>query len=273
MSYTLYQDGYQPWEINPEQLKHSYYVQLAPDKRRLVPGMLQQDTKPEVGSWIDVTKVDRDFPERYFAQYTDFNTLVPGSLVQKEKLPEGKWKEIKRRRPKFHRVVVTDPYNLVFIPDVPFNTIQSFTTQDNFNINRVIPILNTLYPDAPRDRVNDMSIGPLIRYTLYSFKGNFAALNSDPSKLIPFNGNSFGLTVSGGSDSTGGAGPWVISAGYRALNTYLSAYIYLADATYSFVLGILGTDNKIIDYIVFENIAIKSTSGGGIILPPIILLP
>jgi len=270
MSFTLYTDSYHDWEIDPKKLKHHYYVQLTPDRKRLVPGVLQQETKPTVGGWLDVTEIDRDFPKRYFAQYTDFNTLVPGSLVEEVKLPSGKWKEIKRLRKKFHRVVVSDPYNLVFVPNVPFNTVQQFVSQDNFHINRVIPILNILYPNAPRDHVNDMALGPLINYKPYVFKGNFAQLGSDPGKLIPFGGQAnFGISTSGGSDATGGAGPWIINTGYRSIGTYLYALIYLADATYSFILGILDAHNEVQEYIVFENIVVKSTSTGGI-LPPIL---
>ena len=271
MSFTMYPDQYYPWEIDPEKLRHHYHVQLTPDRRHLVPGMLKQGNRPAGENWLDVTSIDRDFAKRYFVKYTDFNTLVPGSLVQEIKLPAGKWKEVKRLRKKFHRVVFSDPYNLVFVPNVPFNTVQQFVSQDNFNINRVIPILNILYPDAPRDHVNDMAIGPLIRYMPYAFKGSFADLGSDPGKLIPFGSQAnFGISTSGGSDATIGTGPWIVNAGYRSINTYLYALIYLADATYSFVLGILGADNEVEEYIVFENIAVKSTSGGGIIiLPPI----
>lgn len=270
MSYTLYTDRYQASEIDPEQLKDHYYVQLTQDRKRLVLGGLEQGSKPN-GGWLDVTQIDRDFPKRYFVQYTDFNTLVPGSLVQEDKLPAGRWKEVKRTRKLFHRVVVSDPYNLVFTPNVPFNTVQQFTSQDSFNINRVVPLLNILYPNALRDPVNDMALGPLISYIPYLFKGNFAQLGSDPTKLIPFGSQAnFGLSFPGGSDATGGAGPWTISAGYRAIGTYLYGLIYLEDATYSFVLGILNAQHEVQEYIVLENIAIKSTSdGGGILLNPI----
>jgi hypothetical protein len=265
MSFTLYTDPYHPSEIDPKQLKHHYFVQLTPDRKNLVPGMLQQ-SQPEGNTWLDVTKVDRDFPKRYFVQYTNFNTLVPGSLVQENKLPEGRWKEVKRPRRKFHKVVFSNPYNLVFATDVPNSTVQYFTLQDNFNINRVIPIFNLLYPDAPRDHVNDMAIGPLINYIPYYFKGNFADLKSDPSKLIAFGQpNNFGISAV--ANGVGAFGPLTVSAGYRSPEMYLYGLTYLPDGTYSIIIGVLDAAHEIKEYLVFENLVIKSTSTG---LPPIL---
>ena len=96
MSYTVQPDPAPASEILQEELEHQYFVQLAPSPSRLVPGMITQDNQPTTGNWMDVANVDRDFPVRYFVQYTNFNTLVPGSLIQATRLPKGNWKEIKK---------------------------------------------------------------------------------------------------------------------------------------------------------------------------------
>lgn len=259
MSFTIYPLQYFPWEIDPEKLKHHYYVQLTPDRRHLVPGMLKQDGKPADKNWLDVTAIDRDFTERYFVQYTDFNTLVPGSLVQENKLPAGRWKEIKRPRTKFHKVVFSDPYNLAFYTGNPPGTLVNFSSQNNFIGNRVNPILNLLYPDAPRDPINDMPLpgGKLILFILYYFKGNFAELGNDATKLIPFGiPNFFGARVESSVPNL--TAPFAMSAMYQS--TYsLYGRPDAPDGTYSFVVGIL-TNNVVTEYIVLENILVKSTS-------------
>jgi len=255
MSLTYHTYTYYPWEINPEELKHHYYVQLSPKRNRLVPGMLQQDTKPPTGSWLDVTAIDRDFAKRYFVQYTDFNTLVPGSLIQAGKLPKGKWKEIKKTRTQFHRVTFSDPYE-VATPGGPFGIALTFTSLDDFQIDRTLPALKSVYPEKPILPYLDTWLPqPIsVRYNLYFFNGTFAELNNDKTKLIPFSTSFLNLTNFSGQES-----PNNINTFERQHEVDLFCNSELPDGSYCFVLAIRDTLGNEIDYVVLENILVKTT--------------
>jgi hypothetical protein len=270
MSFTLYTDSYHASEIDPEKLKHHYYVQLTPDRKDLVPGALQQGSRPG-GGWLDVTAIDRDFSKRYFAQYTDFNTLVPGSLVEEIKLPAGKWKEIKRTRKKFHRVVFSDQLSLTFRTTDTSGTLVNFSSQDSFIGNRVNPILDILYPNAFVDRVTDMLLpgGKLINFILYYFKGDYAALNGDVTRLTPFGSpNLFGSRYA--NSGFVNTAPVRFNSMYQSIGTNLYGISDLTDGTYSFIVGVLRgniAQNNVQEYIVLENLLVKSVSDGIIPLP------
>lgn len=255
MALTYHNYTYYPWEINPEELKYQYYVQLTPNRNRLVPGMLKQDAKPAAGNWLDVTAIDRDFPKRYFVQYTDYNTLVPGSLIQADKLPEGHWKEIKKPRMQFHRVSFSDPY-MVTIPhsEGPFHLTLLFTMIDDFLIERVNPALKAVYPNLPILPYLDTWIPGAVgvKFNLYYFKGTFAELGNDKTKLISF--NSENLSISGQVSPNG------ITAWERKSSEYLACSDATPNGSYSFILAILDAQNNEKDYVVLENILIR-TSG------------
>jgi hypothetical protein len=251
MALTSYSYTYYPWEINPEELKHRYYVRLSHDRERLVPGILQQDTKPAPNGWLDVTAIDRSFPERYFCQYTDFNTLVPGSLIQSDKLPKGKWKEIKKPRMQFHRVSFSDPY-MITVPHSqgPFHLTLFFTMTDDFLIQRVNPALRAVYPDLPVLPYLDTWIpGSVnVRFNLYYFKGTFAELGNDKTKLISFNTQNLSI----------GGGPNGITAWERKSFNFLSCSDLTPAGSYCFILAILDAQNNEKDYVVLENILIRT---------------
>jgi hypothetical protein len=252
MSLTYHPYTYYPWEINPKELKHHYHVQLTPDRRHLVLGMLKQDDQPEIGGWLNVTAIDRDFSKRYFVQYTDFNTLVPGSLIEGNKLPEGHWKEIKRPRKQFHRVTFSDPYTLN-LPGGPFQLTSPLDTMDAFLANKANPALRAAYPDQPvlpyLDTWISGSVG--IKFNLYYFKGTFAELANDKTKLVVFNTSH--LYISGHISPTG------ITAWEMKPGQFLNCNGAIPDGTYCFILAILNAHNFETDYVVLENILVKTT--------------
>jgi hypothetical protein len=161
-------------EINPETLKHSYFVQRTPVGKGLVPGVLHQGKRPPTGKWEDITTLPEEFQDRYFVQYTDFNTLVPGSLMQSDKLPEGRWKEIKKLTDKlFHRIVFSSPVYSV-------GTIVSeteYTTHAEFVSDKFVPVLEAIWPG-----ITSTAVSAYMNY----FQGDFAELGGDASKLIQF---------------------------------------------------------------------------------------
>jgi hypothetical protein len=266
MSFTLDTDAYLPSEIDPEQLKHHYFVQLTSDRKHLVPGMLQQE-QPEGRNWLDVTKVDRDFPKRYFVQYTNFNTLVPGSLVEENKLPKGKWKEVKRPRAKFHRVVFDDPYFALFFVFAgdPTISISTISTQDQFINERVTPALTALYPKIPEyitaDLLFKLPSAKHIFFNLYYFKGNFNDLDRDVTKLVSLSStNSIYITNNANvvQPSTN-IGAWMITV--NSLKVKSNA----PDGSYCFVLELLNVSTLGKEYVVLENVLSKSA----FIMPPL----
>jgi hypothetical protein len=258
MSFTVYADGYYASELDPKKLKHHYYVQLAPDKARLVPGILQQETKPEVGSWLDVTAIDRDFPTRYFVQHTNFNTLVPGSLVEATQLPEGRWKEVKKTHTRFHRVVFDNPYPYFGFggdPDTSFN----ISTQDQFITDRVTPALAALYPQIPLYAPPDLSFhlpnAKQIVFNLYYFKGTFSDLNRDVSKLVPFNSANLFYIV----DYANAPQPATNIAAWMITLNSITGRSRAQNGSYSFVLELLNVSEDAKEYVVLENVFQKTT--------------
>lgn len=258
MPFTYDIDEQPSSEIDPQALQHHYYVQLAPNRKRLVPGMLHQGDKPAGSNWLDVTEIDRELEARYFVAYTDHNTLVPGSLIQATKLPKGQWKEIKIASTKFHKATFSDPYPLLYFGSgVPGNT-DPVDTQNDFITDRVNTVLLILYPDIPEKTQPGLFFklvnGKDINFNLYYFKGTFNELDRDVTKLVPFsNTNNLFITnqVNVPQPSTN------ISA-YMITNNSLKIKSDAPDGSYSFVLELLNVgDHK--EYLVLENVLLKST--------------
>lgn len=173
-AFTYYLPEVPASEIDPNALEHSYYAQVAPDGRRLVPGLLQQGERPTIGNWMNVGYVDRDFPKRYFVQYTDFNTLVPGSLIQADRFPEGKWKEVKRRDlAQFNRVVFN---NKLIINSGSLVTESTFIGAIIVVNDYILPVLDLLQPGV-------YSSSQPANLQFFYFAGDFQQLNNDVSIL------------------------------------------------------------------------------------------
>jgi hypothetical protein len=267
MAFTITPDPQDPWEINPDNLKHSYFVQLSPDRKHLVPGMLKQDSQPANTNWLDVTKIDRDFPKRYFVQQTDFNTLVPGSLIQANRRPRGLWKEVQKPRSRFHRVVFDDPYYSLFFVFAGDTTVSIYdiNTQDQFITERVTPALAALYPQIPEYTTSDLLFklpyAKYIFFNLYYFKGTFSDLNSDVTKLIPFSSaNQLYMANSANIPQPGThISAWMITVNSLKLKSNVP------DGAYCFVLELLNVSKLVKEYVVLENVWVKSS----IIMPPL----
>jgi hypothetical protein len=224
--------------IDQLKLQYHYYAQLAPDGKHLVPGLLQQGTRPADGIWIDVGKVRRDFPVRYFVQYTDFHTLAPGSLIPGDRLPEGQWKEVKKQtRGPWYQVTFTDPDVYVLFP---LGSIDSFASYNEFNGQKVLPALDLVFPDRDPDEG--------IKIRLFYFHGDYEALNEDASQLFPF-------------AVTGDFAVFVTGLGYTdilftapPMNAELRATVAITPGTFSIVLGIFNDSDVVTDYVVLENV-------------------
>jgi hypothetical protein len=241
--------------LTSQELRFRYFVQLSPDRRHLVPGILHQGQPPSNNrsrvQWLEVGKINQSFDKRYFVkQNKDIRTLVPGSLIEAERLPAGRWKEIKKKAPQqFHRVVfTTGGYNLGLV-------LGDFTNIVQFNADKVLPVLSTIYPEINYTQ-NPAS------YLLYYFPGNYSDLDSDPSKLQLFS-QSGALMLHFYSQ-----GPDFYSA---QASTNITAYggfqvgSGLPDGNSSIVMA-LNTGGTITDYIVFDSII--TTSNGGVVVTP-----
>jgi hypothetical protein len=229
-------------EIDPMKLRYPYFVQLASDGQHLVPGMLQQGTQPAIGDWLNVGSIEQDFPERYFAQYTNFNTLVPGSLVQAGRLPAGRWKEVKKKRIPFHRFV-GDPY---FLDPLPSH--DTYSDPFEFNSSKVLPALDYVYPDRDPDV-------PIKMY-IYIFKGSFEDLGNDPSKLIPFPSTVDFILPDG---AFLGYLSYLLGGYTNILYTNdvageLTFEPELPVGVYSIIAAILDEDDEVTDYFVFDGV-------------------
>lgn len=223
-------------------LRNKYFVRLASDNRHLVPGILQQGRGPSSGRWLDVETIDRTFAERYFVQYTDFNTLVPGSLIPSIRKPEGKWKEVKSSAgANFHRIVFSDQY---IASDVESAT--AFEWGDDFIVDKMYPVLDELFPGTT-------DIQAVAK--LYFFKGDFEALVQDTTQLEPFGEGALMwvyFAYVGSTMSTIGLG--------EGFGLQLFVSPDLPDGVYSLILEI--TTPPIGQFLVFENVFLKNTSGG-----------
>jgi len=238
-------------EIHTEELTHAYYVQLAPDGKHLVPGILQQQEHPNIGRWVQVGKITRDFPKRYFVQCTDFNTLVPGSLIQADRLPQGKWKEVKKNSVPVHHFVVSGLIQGNLYSST--NDWQTFDSMDYFNyVIDDLGVMEKVYPDLTNDELFENPF----TYRLYYFYGSYQQWNGDISRLTLF--HSLGSLMR------------IYNHGN---NTYTDTFqIYPQDdgvflqvlgsapvGYYMIVLGILNDVGDVVNYIALENYLHKMT--------------
>jgi hypothetical protein len=247
-----------PTEIDPEKLRHRYFVQLAPDGAHLVPGMLKQAGKPATGRWLELGRFHQSLVKRYFVQYLDEHTLVPGSLVQAERLPEGQWKEVKRRARDFYRIVFDEPWVVQTPPPsmIPDPTIYLNLAFDLpfFLSNIVSPVMQTIYPGVD-------PYHPLRTVTMYYFNGTFDQLHFDESKLTLFGLSKFFMVVDLGLTVFTSDFPLIdeLSPFPRDDEYYLTVTDYTPDDYYSWVMRILNPQTGDYDYIFLENIVHKTT--------------
>ena len=238
---TYYPSGGGKGAVDQSKLKHHYFAQLTPDGERLVPGMLQQDRRPAIGKWMDVGAVSRTFAERYFVQYTDFNTLVPGSLISADRFPAGKWKEIKPSGPSnFHRIGLSEPFftarHISAGPSLNEDTYQ-------FIPDIMIPALELVYPET----VIDMDHGMLADF--YYFKGDFSELVLDTEQMHIFGSPGFYFTTVFSGETEPG-----LSTNEPQLLFFNFGYL-ITVGVYSFIMGVYNEDQTLItDYVVLENI-------------------
>jgi hypothetical protein len=241
MDYTA--PGTETWKINPQQLRHRYFVQLGPDGYPVV-GMLQQGTRPPVGEWLEIGTIRQQLPERYFVQQTNFNTLVPGSLVQTDTPPGNTWKDI-RIYDRFHRFQFWWSYDAF-----PSSSEHILVSIQDFIVGVVTPALDEVYPN--RD------LGKPIAFKLYYFENSYEQLVNDPTKLVPFSSESvlaYKLTDSG-----------TYADSFDTLTSTpanLTIKPEAPDDFYSIVLKVVnGSDSKSpIDYLFIENIVHKFLPG------------
>lgn len=243
-SFTYYLPEVPASEIDPNALEHSYFAQVAPDGRRLVPGLLQQGERPTIGNWMNVGYVDRDFPRRYFVQYTDFNTLVPGSLIQADRFPEGKWKEVKKTSFAEFRRVVFNPEFTVSIHDDHVNPT-TFLYPNTFIEFYLFPVLNVTQPGV-------YSASEPASVQLFHFAGTFEELDNDASRLSVFaNPDSyFTLHLDVEDIETSFLTTDQTWTGFE----YFNARPATPDGYYSLVVKVLSHGNTPAYYIVMENL-------------------
>lgn len=225
-------------EIDSEKLIHRSFVQVAPDGSHLVPGQMQLDFKPEIGEWLEVGKIYRDLPRRYFVQYLDQNTLVPGSVIQADRFPQGKWKEIKRLPfPEFHRILAGS----VAVYDDHENA-WPFLDVEGFLFFRMMPILEAIQPGKYA-----MYRTPLSMQMFY-FQGTFAELDNDASKLKAFSEPDSYFTYSDGGLTS-----------YLSMKTSFNGFEFLVaqpstpNGYYTFVLKMPASADNPAYYVVLEN--------------------
>lgn len=232
-------------EINPEALKHSYFVLRTPDGKGLVPGMLHQGRRPRIGKWQDITTIQDEFPVRYFVQHTDYNTLVPGSLIQSDRLPAGRWKEVKKPAINFfYRIVFSS--GIYSVGTIASETV--FTTDAEFVPDKLIPVLEEILPGITKDYVYG--------YLSY-FKGDFDELGKDISKLIYFSevGGYFRNFINFGSGQYGS-----LVSSDPMFPVQMKVRPNTPAGTYSFIFRMEGhVHGRIVyHYVVLENIFVKS---------------
>jgi hypothetical protein len=231
--YTPYQ--IKPWDLDLRKLSHRYFVQVSPDQQNLVPGSLQQGNHPSIGRWLEIGNIRKDLIQRYFVQQTNFNTLVPGLLIPGEEPPGETWKDI----------VTKDRF---YIFDFGSLYLAYGITGDDFMTDHVTPALDKLYPN--RNPATPITL------KLYYFNGNSGELNSDPDLLKPFGSGILDLG-------------YYLTGSSTYVNTIQSTTTAPANLTvkpeaelgeYSIVLGIVGKDNEVREYIVLDRILFKTNA-------------
>lgn len=161
-----------PWQLDPGELRHPYFVQTVEDKLHLVTGMLTQGARPRSGNWLKIGTIRKKLAHRYFVQQTSFNTLVPGSLVQTDEPPGDSWKDV-QTYDLFHLFYFFNPY---LVLDIEEET--TFDTAANFITEMVTPALNEVYPGRDPNAP--------ITLKLYYTTEDYTTIQDDPSLLIPF---------------------------------------------------------------------------------------
>lgn len=237
--------------VNQEELKHHYYAQMTMDEEHLVLGMLHQGEPPLIGKWIDVADVDRIFQERYFVQYTDFNTLVPGSLIQGDEVPKGKWKEVKKKllppAVPFYHFSFDEPF---FVVDFDFNETVAFAEHSDFTFSVMRPVLQQVYPSV--------SVSFLFCDFFY-FKGGYEELEEDVTKLVPFSRSDTQFQINYSDNIEG------VVDGYYVLdvanNYQFSVKPGTADGLYTFIMAVRNNSSMPElghkAYVVLENVLVK----------------
>lgn len=237
MDFTYIPRQKKSWELDTRQLRHRYFVQLAPDQEHLVPGMVQQGTRPPTGQWLELGTILRKLPERYFVQQTSFNTLVPGLLIQSDTPPGNTWKDI-QTRPLFH---------LITFEDIPYDAFEisgeyTFVTSEVFISEIVNPALDVVYPDRNQEEP--------VRLQLYYFRGRYNQLANDITLLTPFATNdvpaNLGYFVTGTSTYTN------IFDNTTEEPANLTIKSEAAIGVYSIILAVINDDDEIMDYIFLE---------------------
>lgn len=225
--------------LDPKTLRHRYYVQLTPDRQHLVLGMVQQDTRPRNGRWLELGTIRKKLAERYFVQQTGINTLVPGSLIQSDTPPGSTWKDVQTQTLDHVLYISPRPYT------VNENSEEViFATGEEFMQDVVNPALNAVYPN--RNPADPIRIRP------YYFMDIYSQYNNDPSTLTPFTtpGNDTGIGYYLTGTST-------YAAEFNSTDTASAQLIIQPDAPYgymTFVLAILNSSNQVIDYIFITDV-------------------
>jgi hypothetical protein len=239
MSLTYLPGKRQPWTLDPKTLRHRYYVQLTPDQQHVVLGMVQQDTRPLTGQWLQLGTIRRKLAARYFVQQTSINTLVPGSLIQSNTPPGSTWKDIQTQ---------TLDHVLYFTP-LPYTVNENseevtFATGAEFMEDIVNPALNAVYPNRnPSDP---------IKIRLYYYMDIYSQYNNDPTTLTPFTtpGNDTGIGYYLTGTST-------YAAEINSTDTAPAELIIQPTAPYgymSFIFAILNDADEVVDYIFINDV-------------------
>jgi hypothetical protein len=227
------------WMLDTKELRHRYFVQLAPDKEHIVPGSLHQGIRPITGQWLELGTIRRKLAERYFVQQTRFNTLVPGLLVQNDLPPGPSWKDIQTYL----------SFYVIEFDDVPYTVIENYedaslATGEEFLGDIVNPALDLIYPGR--------NPATPIKLQAYYYRDGYPQLGDDVSLLVPFstaeNSTDIGYFLTGTSTYVNQ---------FFSTDTADAELIVKADAEYgyfSFVLGVFDENGEVTDYIFLDDI-------------------
>lgn len=239
MSFVYYPAEVSTSSIDYTKLRHKYFVQLQPDGQHLVLGMLQQGERPASGHWLEISKMDRTLPERYFVMYTNFNTLVPGSLITGTQQPQGKWKElkVKKNHLPFYRVYTTEPlftYNLSGLPGYQSDNFVGLL----FSAPEIYYAVHAEYPPGS------------FRFKVYYFFGSFNELNYDIDKLTLINTPGAYMQVI----DIGNSNHYVDIFDSNVPDTFwLGVQGTTPPGNYALIMGLLDNEDEVTEYIVIEN--------------------